>query len=29
VLDLMGHRPSVLLDHVAKVQEVVAKTRDY
>lgn len=29
VLDLMGHRPSVLLDHVAKVQEVVTKTRDY
>jgi AraC-like DNA-binding protein len=29
VLDLMGHTPSALLDHVAKVQEVVAKTRDY
>jgi len=29
VLDLMGHTPGALLDHVAKVQEVVAKTRDY
>ncbi len=29
VLDLMGHPPSALLNHVAKLQEVVAKTRDY
>jgi AraC-like DNA-binding protein len=29
VLGLMGHPPSALLGHVAKVQEVVAKTRDY
>lgn len=29
VLDLMGHPPSALLNHVAKVQEVVSKTRDY
>jgi AraC-like DNA-binding protein len=29
VLDLMGHRPSRLLDHVAKVQEVIVKTREY
>ncbi len=29
VLDLMGHRPSALLGHVAKVQEVIVKTRDY
>ena len=29
VLDLMGHPPSALLAHVAKVQDVVAKTRDY
>ena len=29
VLDLMGHPPSALLSHVAKLQEVIAKTRDY
>jgi AraC-like DNA-binding protein len=29
VFDLMGHPPSALLGHVAKVQDVVAKTRDY
>ncbi len=29
VLDLMGHSPSTLLNHVAKVQDVVVKTRDY
>ena len=29
VLDLIGHPPSALLNHVAKVQEVVARTRDY
>lgn len=29
VLDLMGHSPSLLLGHVAKLQDVVAKTRDY
>jgi AraC-like DNA-binding protein len=29
VLDLMGHSPGALLSHVAKVQDVVAKTRDY
>ena len=29
VIDLMGHAPSALLARVAKVQEVVVKTRDY
>ena len=29
VLDLMGVSPSALLNHVAKLQDVVAKTRDY
>jgi AraC-like DNA-binding protein len=29
VLDLMGHSPSALLSHVANLQDVVAKTRDY
>jgi AraC-like DNA-binding protein len=28
-LDLIGHPPSALLSHVAKLQDVVAKTRDY
>ena len=29
VQELMGHPPSALLGHVAKVQEVIARTRDY
>lgn len=28
-LDLMGHSPAALLSHVANLQDVVAKTRDY
>jgi AraC-like DNA-binding protein len=29
VRELMGHSPNTLLNHVAKVQDVVVKTRDY
>ena len=29
VLDLMGHSPGALLSHVANLQDVVAKTRNY